>query len=110
METQKGRTIAAIGTFMQNVTMIDGDAHEWIDAKEFSLATLAKQIGLTPDTPVRLKVTLQLIDEHCEFCGELTTSDHLCDQCFTTVCDKCAKKDAAGSRFCPNCAKLQGLT
>lgn len=107
MATQKGRTISAIGTFTHNVTMIDGDAHEWIDAKEFSLATLAKTIGLAPDNPVRLKITLELIDERCEFCGTITTSDRLCDGCYTTVCDGCVKKDAEGRRLCPTCAKLQ---
>lgn len=107
MAVQKGRTISAIGTFTQNVTMVDGDAHEWIDAREFSLAMLAKQVGLTPDNPVRLKITLEIIDEHCEFCGNLTTSDRLCDKCYTTVCDSCAKKDQENRRLCPNCAKLQ---
>jgi len=109
MAVQKGRTISAVGTFTQNVTLIDGDAHEWIDAKEFTLAALAKQIGLTLDNPVRLKVTLEIAEEHCEFCGNLTTSDRLCCHCYTTVCDSCRKKDAQNRRLCPNCAKLHEL-
>jgi len=69
--------------------------------------SLAKTLGLTPDNPVRLKITLEMVDERCEFCGKVTTSYRLYDKCFATVCDNCAKRDAGGRRLCPTCAELE---
>lgn len=108
MTNEKGKSISAIGTFLENITMVDGEAHEWIDAKEFNLATLAKTIGVNAHKPVRLKITLEILDERCEFCGKLITSDQLCDKCCTAVCNTCTKETPDGDRLCPNCAKLQG--
>lgn len=106
MLNKESRKITAIGTFMRNLIMIDDMAIEWIDAKEFNPADLAKLIGIVDERKVRAKITLEVVEERCKICGELITGDKLCDGCAEPLCDKCAKTDATG-RYCPTCYDLR---
>jgi len=79
------------------------DEHiEWIDAKEFSLAGLASEIGVDIDHEVKAKVTFEVVQEPCLFCGRPTSGDKLCERCHVVVCDGCAKTDLIG-RYCSSC-------
>jgi len=102
MLNEKKRKISAIGIFMRNMMVIDDHTLEWIDAKDFRLADLAKLIGINEDHNVKAKITLEVVEESCELCGKLTAGDKICQQCGKMICDKCAKIDASG-RYCPTC-------
>jgi len=84
-------------------------ALEWIDAKEFNPADLAKLIGVDEDHKIRAKITLEVVEERCKLCGEFTTGDKLCDSCGEPICNKCSKTDATG-RYCPTCFDLKKQT
>jgi len=106
MLRERGRKISAIGTFTRNVIMIDDLAVEWIDAKEFNPADLAKLVGLDEEHKIRAKITFEVIDDQCRVCGKPTPGDKLCDTCGEPICDTCAINDATG-RYCPTCYGLQ---
>lgn len=102
MSLKKG-PITAILTLTYNVTLIDGDAHEWIDAKEHSLASLAKVIGLDENHKIRTKITFELTEEPCIICQTPATGDKICQNCGKPICDQHARIDTAGTRYCPIC-------
>lgn len=99
---KKNNKIVAIGVFTRNTMMINDHAVEWIDAKDFCLADLAKIIGIDEDHKVKAKITLEVVEEPCEICGKPTTGDKLCRECGKLVCDVCSKTDLTG-RYCPFC-------
>jgi hypothetical protein len=105
---EKNRKISAVGTFRQNLITIDDETIEWIEAKEFNLADLAKIVGLNPDRNVRMKISLEVVTEPCEICGKLTTGDKVCAQCGRMICDECARIDLE-DRYCPVCLDLKKL-
>jgi len=102
MLRERNRKISAIGTFMRNTIMIDDLAIEWIDAKEFNPADLAKIIGLDEEHRIRAKITLEVVEDRCRVCGEPAAGDRLCDICGEPICDACAITDATG-RYCHIC-------
>lgn len=106
MMKEKKREISAIGIFTRNLLVIDDQTLEWIDAKDFCLADLAKLVGIDENNRVKIKVTLEVVEEPCELCGKLTTGDKLCIKCGKVICDECAKIDATG-RYCPICFDLE---
>lgn len=106
MLKEKKKKISAIGIFSRNLLVIDDQTLEWIDAKDFCLADLAKLIGIDENRGVKIKVTLEVVEEPCELCGKLTTGDKLCIKCGKVICDGCAKMDATG-RYCPICFDLE---
>lgn len=106
MITDKKQKISAVGTISYNILRIDDNIIEWIDAAEFSLAALAKLIGIGDDQKVKAKITLEIVQEPCEICGKVTTGDKLCVKCAKLVCDECAKTDATG-RYCPICFEMK---
>jgi hypothetical protein len=106
MITDKKQKISAVGTISYNILKIDDNIIEWIDATEFSLAALAKLIGIEDAQKVRAKITLEIVQEPCEICGKITTGDKLCTNCAKLVCDECAKKDPTG-RYCPICFEMK---
>lgn len=106
MLKEKNKKISAIGIFSRNLIVIDDQTLEWIDAKDFCLADLAKLIGIDENNQVKIKVTLEVVEEPCELCGKLTTGDKLCIKCGKVICDECAKIDATG-RYCPICFDLE---
>ncbi len=106
MMKEKKRKISAIGIFTRNLLVIDDQTLEWIDAKDFCLADLAKLVGIDENNRVKIKVTLEVVEEPCELCGKLTTGDKLCIKCGKVICDECAKIDATG-RYCPICFDLE---
>jgi formylmethanofuran dehydrogenase subunit E len=102
MLKERTRKISAIGTFVRNTIMIDDMAVEWIDAKEFNPADLAKLIGLDEEHRIKAKITFEVIEDQCRLCSEPTSGDKLCDICGEPICDTCAITDATG-RYCPTC-------
>lgn len=106
MLKEKKKKMSAIGIFERNLIVIDDQTLEWIDAKDFCLADLAKLIGIDENHKVKIKVTLEVVEEPCELCGKLTTGDKLCIKCGKVICDECAKIDATG-RYCPICFDLE---
>jgi hypothetical protein len=108
MQREKGRKISAIGIFTYNMMTIDNQAVEWIDAKDFNLADLARIIGIDWDHNVKARVTLEVVTEPCEICGKLTTGDRVCDECGKMICDECAKTYQE-FRYCPVCLDLKKM-
>ncbi|MBS7281305.1 MAG: hypothetical protein KIH09_15925 [Candidatus Freyarchaeota archaeon] len=108
MIADKKQKISAIGTLSHNIVRIDDNMIEWIDAAEFSLAALAKLIGIGDNQKVKAKITLEIVQEPCEICGKITTGDKLCTNCAKLVCDECAKTDVTG-RYCPICFETKSL-
>ena len=106
MLKDKNKKISAIGIFTCNLMIINDHTIEWIDAKDFCLADLAKLIGIDENNQVKIKVTLEVVEEPCELCGKLTTGDRLCIKCGKVICDECAKTDATG-RYYPTCYNLK---
>lgn len=106
MMKEKKRKTSAIGIFTRNLLVIDDQTLEWIDAKDFCLADLAKLVGIDENNRVKIKVTLEVVEEPCELCGKLTTGDKLCIKCGKVICDECAKIDVT-CRYCPICFDLE---
>lgn len=102
MLKEKKKKITATGIFTRNLMVIDDHTLEWIEAKDFNLADLAKLIGIDEDHKVKAKITLEVVEEPCELCGKLTTGDKICQQCGKMICDHCAVTDATG-RYCQIC-------
>jgi hypothetical protein len=102
----KRKRISAIGILGCNLIAIDDYAIEWLDAKEFDLATLAKMVGIDIEHKAKARVTIEITEEPCELCGKPTTGVNLCEGCGKVICDECAKIDASG-RYCPICADLK---
>jgi len=107
LSSRKG-PVTAILTLTYNVTIIDDDAHEWINAKEHNLTSLAKILGLDENHPIRAKITLELSEEPCTVCSQPTTGDKICANCSKPVCDEHAKTDTTGTRYCPICYLAHG--
>jgi formylmethanofuran dehydrogenase subunit E len=105
MMNRKSNRITAIGILTYNTIMINDEAIEWIDAKEFSLATLAQALGIYANHKVKAKITIEVVEEPCELCGKPTTGDKICEKCGKIVCDNCAKTDLE-DRYCPFCFNL----
>jgi hypothetical protein len=108
MINEKKQKISAIGTLSNNIMRIDDNIIEWVDAAEFSLAALAKLIGIVEGRKVKARITLEIVQEPCEICGKITTGDKLCTRCSKILCDSCAKTDPTG-RYCPSCFEIKSL-
>ncbi|MCL6578963.1 MAG: hypothetical protein K6T73_06195 [Candidatus Bathyarchaeota archaeon] len=106
MWKDKKQKITATGTLTYNIFKVNDDMIEWLDAQDFSLAALGKLIGIDGDNKVKVRVTLEVVQEPCELCGKLTTGDKLCSKCNRIICDECAKTDPTG-RYCPTCFNLK---
>jgi len=94
--------VEEVGVLRCCVLSIDEETKEWIEAREFNLAGLANEIGVDIDHEVKVKVTFEVVQEPCLFCGRLTSGDKLCEHCHVVLCDECAKTDLTG-RYCPSC-------
>jgi len=110
MLKQKDKKYAFVGILTYNTIVINDSSVEWIDGKDFSLASVAKLVGVDVNRNVKLKITLEVIEEPCELCGKITTGDKICQECGKMVCDECAKIDTAGDRYCPICFNLKMST
>ncbi|MEM3597252.1 MAG: hypothetical protein QXJ53_03915 [Candidatus Bathyarchaeia archaeon] len=106
MLKEKKQKISATGVLTYNILKVDDDMIEWLDAEDFSLAALGKLIGIDENHKVKVKITLEVVQEPCELCGRLTTGDKLCEKCERVICDECAKIDPTG-RYCPTCFNLK---
>ncbi len=106
MLKDKKHKISATGILTYNIFKVNDDMIEWLDAEDFSLAALGKLIGIDEEHKVKVRITLEVVQEPCELCGKLTTGDKLCDKCKKLICDDCAKKDPTG-RYCPTCFNLK---
>jgi hypothetical protein len=103
---EKKLKISATGILTCNIIAIDDNTIEWLDAKEFNLACLAKAIGIDVNHKAKATITIEIVEQPCEMCGKLTMGDKLCEQCGKLVCDQCAKTDPTG-RYCPICFDLK---
>jgi formylmethanofuran dehydrogenase subunit E len=106
MIPEKKRKISATAILSCNMVSINDSVIEWLDAKDFNLADLAKTIGIDNEHKAKATVTIEIVEQPCELCGELTSGDKLCNQCGKLICDACAKTDATG-RYCPICFDLR---
>lgn len=104
----KRKKISATGILGCNLIAIDDCTIEWLDAEEFNLSTLAKIIGIDIEHKAKARVTIEIMEEPCEFCGKLARGNKLCIQCGKLICDDCAKTDATG-RYCAICFDLKSL-
>jgi formylmethanofuran dehydrogenase subunit E len=109
MLKEKKKKISATGIFCCNMMVIDDTTIEWIDAKEFNLADLAKVIGIDHEHKAKATITIEIVEQPCELCGKLTTGDKICRECGKMICDECAKTDAHDDRYCPICFDLKTL-
>jgi ribosomal protein L32 len=103
---KKNNKITATGILGCNVMSIDDNAVEWLDARDFSIAALAGTIGINLEHKAKASITLEIVEQPCELCGQLATGHQLCDECGKVICDNCSKSDAAG-RYCPVCFDLR---
>jgi formylmethanofuran dehydrogenase subunit E len=99
------KKITATATLTCNTIMINDHAVEWLEAKEFDLASLAKSIGIDQEHHVKATITIELVEEPCAFCGNLTTGDKICQNCGKVICDQCAK--TTEPRLCSICQVLR---
>jgi len=106
MITEKKRKISATGILTCNTIILNDFTIEWLDAKDFNLADLAKAIGIDANHKAKAIVTIEVVQQPCEVCGKLTTGDRLCDRCSRSICNECAKTDPTG-RYCPICFDLK---
>jgi formylmethanofuran dehydrogenase subunit E len=109
MFKEKKKKISATGIFSCNIMVIDDTTLQWIDAKEFNLADLAKAIGIDHEHKAKATITIEIVEQPCELCGKITTGDKICENCGKLVCDGCAKTDSNGNRYCPICFDLKTL-
>jgi hypothetical protein len=103
---EKKQKISATGILTCNIITINDSTIEWLDAKDFNLASLAKTIGIDVNHKAKATITIEIVEQPCELCGKLTTGDKLCERCGNLVCDRCAKIDPTG-RYCPICFDLK---
>lgn len=104
METQtvKKSKIEDVGVLRWCALIMDDEHLEWIDAREFSLAGLASEIGVDVASEVKVKVVLEVVQEPCLYCGRITSGEKLCQRCHAVVCDECSKMYMT-ARYCPPC-------
>jgi len=107
MRKQKDKKCCVLGVLTYNTMVVNNSAIEWIDGKDFSLASVAKLLGLNENKNVKAKITLEVAEEPCELCGKATTGDKICQNCGKMICDECAKTDTTGDRYCPVCYDLK---
>lgn len=105
MKGKKKKEVSITGIFRHDLAGIDVYTSKWVDPDY-----LAKSIGIDKNHMVKAKITLEVVEEPCEFCGKSTTGEKICQKCGKLVCDKCAKIDHKG-RYCPICFdKIKSLS
>ena len=97
MPRSKKSAIWVTGIFRVGFVGVNTDNSKLTDPVQ-----LAKSIGIDENNVVKAKITIEVMEEPCAFCGKLITGDHKCQKCGKQVCDECAKTDSKG-RYCPKC-------
>jgi hypothetical protein len=92
MLEKKNKKYCIVGILTYNAMVVDDTIVEWIEEKDFSLASVARLLGLDENKNVKAKITL---------------GDRLCQNCGKMICDECAKTDTTGDRYCPICYDLK---
>jgi hypothetical protein len=101
----KKSPVCITGIFRVGLVGVNTDNSKLVDP-----AQLAKSIGIDENHMVKAKITIEVVEEPCELCGEPATGDQICQKCGKPVCDKCARTDSKG-RYCPKCSdELQSLS
>jgi rRNA maturation endonuclease Nob1 len=100
------KKISATGILTCNMIAINDHTIEWIEAADFSLAALAKSIGIDHNHKAKATVTIEFVEEPCMLCGKPTTGDKICQNCGKPVCDECAETENP-ERYCPLCQVLK---
>lgn len=106
MFTANKKKISATGILTSNIVVINDHTIEWLDAKEFSLAMLAKGIGIDNEHKTKATVTIEIVEEPCAFCGNLTSGDKICQNCGKIICNECAGTEDV-ERYCSICQVLK---
>jgi hypothetical protein len=97
MSKKKKSQVSVTGIFRHGLVGVDSGTSRLIDP-----VYLAQSIGIDENNIVKAKITLEVVEEPCELCGEPATGDQICQKCGKLVCDKCAIRDSKG-RYCPTC-------
>lgn len=102
----KKNKISAISVLRINLIVVDDHSLEWLEAKDFNIAALAKAIGIDVEHKAKAKITVEIIEEPCKICGKMTKGDSLCERCDEVICDQCAKANPKG-KYCPICSDIE---
>lgn len=97
MPDEKKNKVTVTGTFRHDLTGVDLYTSKWVEP-----SYLANNVGIDENHTVRVRITLEVIEEPCELCGKPATGYQICQRCGMLVCDKCARKDLT-RRYCPTC-------
>lgn len=106
MFPEKKMRIQATGILTLNVILVNNNSLEWLDAVDFNLPALAKGIGIDHGHKIKATITIDLVEEPCIICGNLTNGDKICQNCGKPICDVCAKTEEL-ERYCPICQVLK---
>ena len=105
VETKNKSRICITGIFKTGLIGVDTHTCKQVDP-----AQLAQSIGIEKNHSVKAKITLEVVEEPCEFCGKPVTGHEICQKCGKPVCDTCAKKDGE-ARYCQKCfQQVQSLS
>jgi hypothetical protein len=102
MFAENKKKISAAGILTSNMVVINDHTIEWLDSRDFSLAALAKSIGIDSEHKAKAMITIEIVEEACVFCGNMTSGDKICQNCGKMVCDDCVRNEKL-ERLCPVC-------
>jgi hypothetical protein len=103
---ERKKKITATGFFTCSLMVINDHTVEWLESKDFNLATLAQGIGIDHEHKVKATITIELVEEPCIICGKPVAGDQICQNCGKPICDECAKTEEP-ERYCPVCQVLR---
>jgi len=63
---EKKQKISATGILTCNIITINDSTIEWLDAKDFNLANLAKTIGIDVNHKAKATITIEIVEQPCE--------------------------------------------
>jgi formylmethanofuran dehydrogenase subunit E len=97
VQTKRKSSFCVTGIFTQGLKGIEAKTSRKLDPE-----CLAEAIGINENHPVKAKITIEVVQEPCELCGEPATGHQVCHKCGKLICDKCASNYCQG-RYCPKC-------
>jgi hypothetical protein len=96
------KRIQATGILNINIIGVNDHVFEWLEADTFTLANLARSLGIDIGRKAKATVTIEIVKGLCEICGMPATGDKLCDKCGKMICTRCAHTDLTGT-YCSSC-------
>ena len=88
MPRSKKSAIWVTGIFRVGFVGVNTDNSKLTDPVQ-----LAKSIGIDENNAVKAKITIEVMEEPCAFCGKLITGDHKCQKCGFERLNKVQKED-----------------